>query len=85
MISGSKCAKSKNLEIWNYGDPEILFLEGVIFLHKFFTKSMISGSKFVDSKITVWKVSRSFKNLHKIGDIWLETQKLEQSEIRDCW
>ena len=45
MISGSKCPKSKHLEFWDFGDPRILFLEGVIFLYKFFTKSVISGSK----------------------------------------
>ena len=45
VISGSKCPKSKNLEIWNFEDPEILFLEGVIFLYKFLSKSVISGSK----------------------------------------
>ena len=45
VISGSKCPKSKQLEIWNSGDPKLLFLEGVIFLYKFFTKSVISGSK----------------------------------------
>ena len=50
VISGSKCPKSKNLEIWNSGDPKLLFLEGVIFLYKFFTKSMISGSKRLKSE-----------------------------------
>ena len=50
MISGSKCPKSKNLEIWNYGDPKILFLESVIFLYKFFTNSVISGSKHPKSE-----------------------------------
>ena len=45
VISGSKCCKSKNLEIWNSGDPKILFWEGVIFLHRLFTKSVISGTK----------------------------------------
>ena len=50
MISGSKCPKSKNLEIWNSGDPKILFLEGVISLYKFFTKSVISGSKHPKSE-----------------------------------
>ena len=40
MISGSKCPKSKHLEFWDFGDPRILFLEGVIFLSKFFTKSV---------------------------------------------
>ena len=50
VISGSKCPKSKKLEIWNSGDPKILFLEGVIFLYKFFTKSVISGSKHPKSE-----------------------------------
>ena len=40
----------KKLEIWNSGDPKILFLEGVIFLYKFFTKSVISGSKHPKSE-----------------------------------
>ena len=35
----------KIFEIWNFGDPEILFWEGVISLYKFITKSVISGSK----------------------------------------
>ena len=30
VTSGSKCPKSKNLEMWNYGDPKILLLTGVI-------------------------------------------------------
>ena len=50
MISGSKYPKSKNLEIWNSGDPKFLFLESVIFLYKFFTKSVISGSKHPKSE-----------------------------------
>ena len=41
---------SKKMEIWNSGDPKILFLEGIIFLYKFFRKSVISGSKHPKSE-----------------------------------
>ena len=39
--------KFGNLDL---GNPKILFLEGVIFLYKFFTKSVISGSKHPKSE-----------------------------------
>ena len=50
VISGSKCPKVENLEIWNFEDPEILLSESVTSLHKFFTKSVISGSKRLKSE-----------------------------------
>ena len=43
----------KFLEFRIFGDPELLFWEGVTFLYKFFTKSVISGSK-----CPKWKISQ---------------------------
>ena len=37
--------KIEKYELLNFGDPKIQLWKGVLFLYKFFTKSVISGSK----------------------------------------